>query len=143
AAIAPSLGCDAHTKKPSEVASSHRKGEENGLLALARKAGIWGHLAPTKRIPPPFFTPDVSADVVANLLFGIWESDGWVSREQTGAIRCGFTTTSEQLAHQTHWLLLRWGIGSSVRDYDPTAQRPSIVKGRRVQSRLQIWETRI
>ncbi len=141
-AIASSLGCDAH-RRGIETSFSHRKGEKNGLLALVRWAGIWGHLAPEKRIPSAFFAPDVSADVVANLLFGLWETDGWVSREQTGGIRCGFCTTSEQLAQQIHWLLLRWGIGSSVRVHDPKNNRPSIVKGRRVQGKLPCWEVRV
>ena len=117
--------------------------DADGLLALVRWAGIWGHLAPEKRIPPAFFAPDVSAEVVANLLFGIWESDGWVSREQTGGIRCGFCTTSEQLAQQIHWLLLRWGIGSSVRVNDHKSNRPSIIKGRRVQGKLPCWQVRV
>jgi recombination protein RecA len=142
AAIASALGCDAH-RDGIETSFSHRKGEKNGVLALARWAGIWGHLAPQKRIPPPFFAPDVSADVVANLLFGLWETDGWVSREQTGGIRCGFVTTSEQLAQQIHWLLLRWGIGSSVQVRDPRSQRPSIVKERRVQGKLPWWVVRV
>jgi recombination protein RecA len=142
AAIASALGCDSHPRGI-QVSFSHRTGEKNGLLELARWAGIWGQLAPTKRIPAAFFAPDVSEEVVGNLLFGLWESDGWVSREQTGGIRCGFTTTSEQLAQQLHWLLLRWGIGSSVRAYDPRSKRPSIVKGRRVQGKLPCWEVRL
>jgi recombination protein RecA len=142
--IAAGLGCDAHRRgRGYEYALSHRKGERNGVLELVRWAGIHGHLAWEKKIPAPFFAPDVSAEVVANLLFGIWASDGYVTREQTGGVRVGFTTTSEQLARQIHWLLLRWGIGSSVRPYDPTANRPSLVNGRRIQSRRQIWETRI
>jgi protein RecA len=85
------------------------------------------------KIPAGFFAPDHSAEVLANLLFGIWVDAGYVTREPTGGVRVGFTTTSEQLAHQIHWLLLRWGIGSSVRPQDPappTAQRP-------------VWETRL
>lgn len=66
-----------------------------------------------------------------------------MSREQTGALRVGYTTTSEQLAHQIHWLLLRFGVGSTVRDYDPTQKRPSIVNGRRIQSKRQVFEVRI
>jgi recombination protein RecA len=142
AAIAASLGCDAHAKGI-QVSYSHRKGEENQLLALARWAGIWGHTAPEKKIPAPFFDADVSAEVVGNLLFGIWESDGWVSREQTGGLRCGFGTTSEQLARQIHWLLLRWGIVSSVRVHDPRNNRPSLVKGRRVQGKLPCYQVRV
>jgi recombination protein RecA len=141
-AIAGSLGCTAR-RDGLETSFSHRPGEPNGVLALARWAGIWGHLAPTKRIPPAFFAPDVSADVVANLIFGIFESDGWVSREQTGGVRCGFTTTSEQLARQLHWLLLRWGIGSSVQVRDPRQARPSIIGGRRVSGKLPCWEVRV
>jgi recombination protein RecA len=141
-AIAAAMGCDVR-RRGIETSFSHRPGEKDGLLALARWAGIWGHLAPTKRIPSPFFASDVSAKVVANLVFGIFESDGWVSREQTGSIRCGFTTTSEQLARQLHWLLLRWGIGSSVRPHDPTTKRPSIVGGRRIAGKLPCWEVRV
>src|SRR5262245_1135800 len=142
AEIASSLGCEARTRGI-ETSISHRPGEKNGVLELTRWAGIHGHLAPAKRIPAAFFAPDVSAEVIGNLLFGIWESDGYVSREQTGGVRCGFTTTSEQLARQIHWLLLRFGIWSTVKVYDPTTQRPSIVKGRRVQGKLPRWETRL
>jgi recombination protein RecA len=142
AAIASSLGCNSHPRGI-QVSFSHRKGEANGILDLARWAGIYGHTAPEKCIPAAFFAPDITAKVVANLLFGIWESDGHMSREQTGAVRVGFTTTSQQLAHQLHWLLLRWGIGSSVRVYDPTKKRPSLIDGRRVQSKLPCWEVRV
>jgi len=140
--IAASLGCDVHPKGIS-TCYSHRPGERNELLELARWAGIWGCLAPTKRIPAPFFAPEVSAEVLANLLFGIWETDGWVSREQTGGLRVGYCTTSEQLAHQLHWLLLRWGVGSSMRSWDPRASRPSIIGGRRIQGKLPCWEVRV
>jgi protein RecA len=80
-----------------------------------------------KRIPAWFFKPEVSAEAIGNLLFGLWESNGWASREQTGAVRCGFATISEQLAHQLHWLLLRFGIGSSVRRDLSIQKRPSII----------------
>jgi recombination protein RecA len=140
--IAESLGCKAR-RRGIETSFSHVIGEKNGVVALTRWAGVWGHLAPTKRIPPAFFTVDVSADVVANLVFGLWESDGWVSREQTGGLRVGYTTTSEQLAHQLHWLLLRFGIGSSVRVYNNKGKRPSLIKGRRVQGKLACWEVRV
>jgi recombination protein RecA len=143
-AIANTLGCDGHMRgRGYEQALSHRPGERNGVLALARWAGIHGHLAWEKHIPTPFFAPDVSAEVVGNLLFGIWESDGYVSREQTGALRAGFTTTSEQLAWQIHWLLLRWGIGSAAQVYNPSQQRPSLINGRPVYSRRPCWEVRV
>jgi recombination protein RecA len=142
--IAADLGCDAHQRaRGYEYGLSHRKGERNGVLELVRWAGIHGHLAWEKKISAPFFEPGVSADVVANLLFGIWATDGYVTREQTGAVRVGFTTTSEQLAHQIHWLLLRWGIGSTVAEYKAKSKRPSIVNGRRVQGKRTCWETRI
>jgi recombination protein RecA len=143
AEIARELGCDAHHHPDGlQVHFSHRAGEKNGVLRLARWAGIWGHLAPAKRIPAPFFAADVSSEVVANLVFGIWESDGWISREQTGGIRCGFTTTSEQLAQQLRWLLLRWGIAASVRAWEPGARR-SVIDGRRVIGKLPTWEVRL
>ena len=141
--IAATLGCSAHPQGLISLAISHRRGERNGVQDLCRRAGIHGKLAWEKTIPNWFFKPDIAADVVGNLLFGLLESDGWVSREQTGALRVGYTTTSEQLAHQIHWLLMRFGIVSTVRDYDPTQKRPSIINGRRVQSKRQIFEVRI
>ena len=141
--IAATLGCAAHPQAPLSLAIAHRPGERNGVLDLCRRAGIYGKLAWEKTIPNWFFEPDISADVAGNLLFGLLESDGWVSREQTGALRVGYTTTSEQLAHQIHWLLLRFGIVSTVRDYDPTQKRPSIINDRRVQSKRQVFEVRV
>ncbi len=141
--IVEGLGCRARLRDGLQLSISHRSGERNGVIELCRWAGIWGHLAPTKKIAPEFFAPDVSADVVANLLFGLFESDGWVSREQTGALRVGYSTTSEQLAHQVHWLLLRWGIGSTVQHRDPRAQRGGLIRGRRVTGKLPCWEVRV
>ncbi|MCX2932216.1 intein-containing recombinase RecA [Mycobacterium sp. CVI_P3] len=141
--IAATLGCAAHPQGRMSLAIAHRPGERNGVLDLCRRAGIHGKLAWEKTIPNWFFEPDIAADVAGNLLFGLFESDGWVSREQTGALRVGYSTTSEQLAHQIHWLLLRFGIVSTVRDYDPTQKRPSIVNGRRVQSKRQMFEVRV
>ncbi|MDQ3576243.1 MAG: hypothetical protein M3443_01265, partial [Actinomycetota bacterium] len=143
ARIAATLGCQAKPQSALSVALSHRRGEKNGVLELCRSAGIYGRLAWEKQVPPSVLSADTSAGVIGNLLFGLFETDGHVSVEQTGAIRVGFTITSEQLAHQIHWLLVRFGIGSTVRSYDPTQKRPSVIKGRRVQSRRQVWEVRV
>ena len=144
AQIARSLGCEVkESSNPLAVAFSHRPGEKNGVMELCRWAGIYGCLAPDKKIPAAFFAPDVSAAVVGNLIFGLFETDGYVSKEQTGGIRVGYSTTSEQLAHQLHWLLLRWGIGSTVQRRDPRAQRGDLVKGRRIVGKLPSWEVRI
>ena len=51
----------------------------------------------------------MAADVVANLIFGLLEKRRLGRAEQTGAIRVGYATTSEQLAHQIHWLLTALG----------------------------------
>jgi recombination protein RecA len=144
AAIARELGCEIHALTDQLAASfSHRQGEKNGLLALCREAGIYGKLAWEKAVPAYFFQPDTSVDVVANLIFGLLETDGHVSKEQTGSIRVGFTTTSEQLAQQIHWLLLRFGIGTSVRHYDPTQNRGGLIKGRRITAQRPVYEVRI
>jgi recombination protein RecA len=144
ARIVGTLGCVAKpTSQDITMAYSHRPGERNGVLELCRWAGIYGCLAPAKMIPPAFFAPDVSAEVVGNLIFGVFETDGYVSREQTGGLRVGFSTTSEQLAQQLHWLLLRWGIGSSVKQRDPKAQRGGLIKGRRIVARHTAWEVRV
>jgi recombination protein RecA len=141
--IVNDMGCDVHQQGDLTVNISHRRGEPNGVIALCKWAGIWGHLAPTQQLPAAFFSPSISAETVSNLLFGLFETDGWVGREQTGAVRVGYATTSEQLAHQLHWLLLRWGIGSTVRRRDPHDQRGGMVKGRRIVGKLPCWEVRI
>ncbi|MGH3442655.1 MAG: intein-containing recombinase RecA [Nitriliruptorales bacterium] len=138
------MGCDVQRKDGNEIYASisHRQGEKNEVLELVRWAGIWGHLAPDKKIPAELFGPDVSEAVIANLIFGIWESDGWISREQTGGLRLGFVTTSEQLAQQLHWLLLRWGIGSAVKVHKPGENR-SYIAGRRIVSKLPCYQVRV
>jgi recombination protein RecA len=144
ARIVSTLGCDVKpTAHPITMAISHRPGEKNGVLELCRWAEIYGCLAPTKKLPTAFFAPDVSAEVIGNLIFGIFETDGYVSREQTGGIRVGFSTTSEQLAQQLHWLLLRWGIGSTIQRRDPRAQRGGLIKGRRISGKHTAWEVRV
>jgi recombination protein RecA len=143
ARIAATLGCETKPAGTDAIALSHRPGEKNGALDLCRWAGIHGCLAPTKKIPAEFFGPEISPEVIGNLIFGLFETDGYVSREQTGGIRIGFTTTSEQLAQQIHWLLLRWGIGSSIQRRDPRAQRGGLIKGRRISGKLPTWEVRV
>ena len=141
--IASALGCEAHPRGDGlYVSFSHRAGVKNGLLELTRWAGIYGHTAPSKQIPPAFFDDATAEEVVGNLLFGIFESDGWISREQTGGIRCGFVTTSPQLAQQIHWLLLRWGITSAVQVQEP-GDRRSLVDGRPVITKLRCWSVHI
>jgi recombination protein RecA len=141
--IAASLGCVAHELHRYQIAFSHVRGEKNGLLDLARRAGIWGKLAWEKTIPTWAFADDIDPAIPAHLLFGLLETDGHVSAERTGAVRVGFTTTSEQLAHQIHWLLLRFGVTSSVRSYDPTHRRPSLIEGRSVRGKRDCFEVRI
>ncbi|MDQ3431868.1 MAG: intein-containing recombinase RecA [Actinomycetota bacterium] len=143
AEIASTLGWDRHpTSEGMAVHFSHRRGERDVLLDLARWAGIYGHLGPDKRIPAALFSADVAEDVIANLLFGIFESGGWITRGQASAIRCGFTTTSQQLAQQIHWLLLRWGVGSTVAAHQPGG-RQSLIVGTPVTTELPCWEVRI
>jgi recombination protein RecA len=143
-AIAAAHGCETHTHTDKlAISFSHRPGVKNELLALCRRAEIYGRPAWQKVIPVEFFGAEVASDVVGNLLFGLLETDGYVSTERTGATRAGFVTTSEQLAHQIHWLLLRFGISSSVRGYDPRDQRPSIISGREVRSRRMRYEVRV
>jgi recombination protein RecA len=139
--IAAGLGCMAYKSGKITTAFSHRPDEKNGVLALCREAGIWGELAYQKKIPQEFFAAETSADVVANLIFGLFESDGHVSREATGGIRVGFTTTSPQLAQQIHWLLLRWGIGSTVRSRIP--RKGGLIAGRQITGKRPIFEVRI
>lgn len=88
--IAATLGCAAHPQGRISLAIAHRPGERNGVADLCQQAGIYGKLAWEKTIPNWFFEPDIAADIVGNLLFGLFESDGWVSREQTGALRVGY-----------------------------------------------------
>ncbi len=144
ARIASTLGCDVKpTGHPITIAISHLPGEKNGVLELCRWAGIYGFLAPAKKLPAALFAPEVSAEILSNLIFGIFETDGYVSREQTGGIRVGFSTTSEQLAQQLHWSLLRWGIGSNIQRRDPRAQRGGLIKGRRISGKHTAWEVRV
>jgi recombination protein RecA len=139
--IVSTMGCETN-RKGLALSISHRKGEENGVLGLARWAGIHGHLAWEKKLPPAFFADGIDPLLVSEVLFGLWETDGWISREQTGGVRVGFVTTSEQLAHQIHWLLLRFGIGSNATVHKPGSRR-SLINGREVRSKRPCWQVRV
>ena len=142
--IAAALGCQTRPlAKEYDIAFFYRRGGSNGLLELCRRAGIYGKLAWEKAIPVDFFLPGVSRDVIGNLLFGLFESDGWVSKEHTGAIRLGITTTSVQLAHQIQWLLLRYGIASSIRHEERKDRRGGGVDGRRVVGKRDRYQVRV
>ncbi|MBS4729980.1 intein-containing recombinase RecA [Mycobacterium sp. SM1] len=142
ARIATALGCAAHPQGRGSLALTRRPGEHDGVLDLCQRAGIYEKPTWEKTIPNWIFEPDTAADIVGNLLFGLFEGGGWIGREPTGAPRAGYATTSEQLAHQIHWLLLRFGIVSIVRDYDPARKSPSTIIGRQIQGR-RVWMVRI
>jgi recombination protein RecA len=139
--IVSAMGCDT-ARKGIALHISHRKGEKNRVSELVRWAGIHGHLAWEKKLPPAFFADGIDPSLVSELLFGLWETDGWISREQTGGVRVGFVTTSEQLAHQIHWLLLRFGIGSNTSAHKPGSRR-SIINGREVRGKRICWQVRV
>ncbi|RFD25419.1 recombinase RecA [Mycobacterium uberis] len=138
--IAAALGRVTPSQGHMSFATVHRPGERNGALDLYRQTSTHGKPAWEKTVPNWFFEPDIAADIVGNLLFGLFESYGWVIKKQTRALCVGFTATSEQLAYQIHWLLMRFGIVNSVREYDPTQERPNVVNGQRVQSMRQVFE---
>jgi hypothetical protein len=83
AAIAETLGCKIRRREEYgtglEVVFSHRPGEKNGVLELARWAEIWGHLAPEKKVPAPFFAPDISEEVVCEAAQR-GTGDSWIVR---------------------------------------------------------------
>lgn len=141
--LAAARGCNVNYKNDGLYATmSHRPGETNAVLELVRHAGIYGHLAWQKVMPASVLQDGVAPEVLSNMIFGIWESDGWISREQNGGIRLGFCTTSEQLAWQIHWALLRWGITTSVTTQEAGSRR-SLIAGRRVQGRRPAYQVRV
>lgn len=142
AKISQTLGCKTRLEGL-QRSFTHEIGKKNHILKLVKEYGIFGHLAPTKRVPSIFFRDDISEELVKNLIFGLWETDGWVSHEQgNGSIRCGLQTTSRQLAYQLHFLLLKWGVTSSIGRREP-GKKPSTINGRKVQGKLPSWVIRI
>jgi recombination protein RecA len=141
--IVSDLGCTAARRPDSiEVSFSHRTGERNGILQLCHSSGVGAKPASARQIPAPFFAPDVSAEMGAGVLFGLFETAGWVGGRRNHTIRLGYEVESEQLANQIHWLLLRWGIGSSVRCRG-RAPRAEVGNSRPVRGKYACWEVRI
>ncbi len=112
-------------------------------IGYAIGAGSHGRVAAEERIPACFFAPGTAEEVVGNLLHGIWEAAGWVGDKATGAgLRVGFTTSSPQLAQQLRWLLLRWGIGSSIR-IKRAGRRRGAIDGRVCAADLPCYDVRV
>jgi len=93
-----------------------------GAVEWARRLGIWGIKANTKRLPEEIF--ELCAADQALLLARLWEGDGSLSR--TG--HASYDTASRRLAEDVQHLLLRLGIVSRV------YQRTRPYRGRHVTS---------
>jgi len=143
ASIAKTLGCVTLPKSTPllDVSFSHEKGKKNELLALCREQGIWGKLAFEKTIPKVFFDPEIKEELVSNLIFGLLETDGWVTEEKTGSIRVGYGSVSPQLVMQLHWLLLRWGIASTVEE--KKTGKGGVINGRQITGKFSSWVCRV
>ena len=127
ARIAAELGCRATARKSgSRFRSRTVRASVTPYSNCAARTGIWASWL-GEDDSCAVIRAGRGGDVVANLLFGLLESDGWWGGSRTVELRVGYATTSEQLAHQIHWLLMRWGISSSVRRRDPRARVGGII----------------
>jgi replicative DNA helicase len=91
----------------------HRRKGHSGVLPnpikdALKNLGLWGHLAPTKFIPPRYFDAPLSQR--RELLAGLIDSDGWV--EKSGSVCYG--TSSQQLAADVLRLVRSVGGAGSV-----------------------------
>jgi replicative DNA helicase len=103
-------------KSPNVVDAYLSNGTESGclpnpLMEWIRDLGLEGKTAHTKSVPAEYLGS--SDEVHLDLLRGLWESDGTVTR---GVAK--YTTVSEELARQVGWLLLTLGVRSTVRSHE-------------------------
>jgi len=120
----------------------HRKGQTTNIhfhsfsfRMLLEHFGLLGKKAHEKFIPNDFFNVDIS--IQAALLRGLLESDGYItigrSRKKKYGYRkvIGFSTVSEQLAHNIIYVFRQMGIFPSVARQRP---KPHAYKGKIIAS---------
>lgn len=83
----------------------------NPIMKWMRELGLEGSTAHSKTIPDSYMGS--SDETHRELLRGLWESDGTVTR---GTAK--FTTVSETMARQVVWLLLTLGIRSKATNFE-------------------------
>jgi len=107
-----------HKGKATTIIASKSKKVLNrhlGVSALQQFCvhyGIWGKIAKTKTIPSDVFT--ASKEDIADVLAGLFMTDGWIFKGHSGW-EIGYSTTSKEMAKQIHHLLLRFGVVSFLR----------------------------
>jgi replicative DNA helicase len=92
--------------------SAGRGSGPNPLTAVCKRHGLWGRRSSDKFVPDAIF--GLGDDQIARFLAVLYACDGHVySSDRYSQI--GYTTISEQLAHDVQHLLLRLGIVASIR----------------------------
>jgi len=86
---------------------------EAGIVAWAKRIGIWGKKAAEKTIPREAF--ELTNRQIALLISRMWEGDGHINVQGRSLF---YATASERLARQLQHLLLRFGIISRLRTVD-------------------------
>jgi replicative DNA helicase len=88
-----------------------RTSEGNPATNWMRKHDMWGRRSWEKRIPQ-WFCETADNRSLAELIAGLWETDGCVMLKPRPSL--SYSTTSEHMAWQAVWALLRLGIYASI-----------------------------
>jgi len=96
------------------LSAGYGGGRENPVTAMLRRHELWGHTAPSKRVPKAFFRlPEAQLARFLNRLFAT-DGSAWVAVAGYG--RVTYSSVSPQLARDVQHLLLRFGIRSKLRE---------------------------
>jgi intein/homing endonuclease len=83
------------------------------LLEWVRERGLLGHDAFSKHVPDDLLL--LPEHLVAQLVAGLWLTDGYVSDPTRPSMEVSYTSVSERLARDVRVLLLRLGLTSTIR----------------------------
>jgi len=88
-------------------------GIRNPIKKKLAELGLWGAKSYEKKLPD---TTKWTNKSVADLVAGLWATDGWVSLSKAGRAQLGYASSSRQLVEQLRLvLMLRFGIyGSAI-----------------------------
>ena len=135
AELVQAYGCELHHYDSSarynfdirKLENLHNPVHLNGIKKMLTRYGLYGHKAAGKYIPQEIFM--APAETTSLFLSRLFATDGWASVSSSGSstvAQIGYASNSEELIRGIAHLLLRFGIGCTVREKVPGSWELSI-----------------
>lgn len=130
---------DTSQDRPSRLTKDGKTYKETrikGICSKLRELGIYGQVKDKKRLPLNIHEYD--AESLAELIGGIFDTDGYISIDKSGTPRIVLTQCQETILRQIEEVLIHFGIHCNVK-FINTKYREHISNGRVIKDGPGYW----